>query len=655
MFEYKFKSSRLTIYQFSSNQSTEAVERVFLLSYKLFSIMRLTLFLLLLFFTANIQAQQYSDYLGVGHDIGITTTTSDNSGGSDGANTVNGLGLMPDAAAASRFLGQATFGSDYESIQALTQQGFTAWLDEQIESPPEFNFLTHLDDTLVPLALDGHLEFGFAEEDFGTWGFFRLLWFESIMKGNDLLRDRMAFALSQIFVISENSDLFDYNEGLADYYDILHTNAFGNFRDVLYEVSMHPTMGAYLSHLNNPKADPSVNRFPDENYAREIMQLFSIGLYELNNDGSRVLDASGNPIPSYGQDEIREFAKIFTGLGPRNWSRYVDPSDTIQYGPINFGDCLWCTDLTTSMKMFEDWHEPGPKELLNGYVVPAGQTGMEDINDAIDNIFNHQNVGPFIGRQLIQRFVKSNPTPEYIDRVATAFNDNGSGVRGDMGAVIRAILLDTEARDCSWIEVADHGKLREPLIRYTHYLRAFNAYNENDRFYNWAWWFRNELEQFPLHAPTVFNFYLPDYAPLGEIQDLDLVAPEFQIFNSATSLSHVNAGHVWMMWEYLTDEYLELHYTPDQVYTETVPEGAFTKVDLSDEMAIFTDDWVIHPPEQINAFLDRMDIILFQGTLTQQTRDVILEAMSDVYLNPEWRTRFLLYMVINSPNYSVQK
>ena len=598
----------------------------------------------------HVHAQQYSDYVGAGHHLNVTVTTSDNDGTATGFNTVSGLGMMPDMESAARFLSQATLGADYETIDAVSQTSFSEWIDNQFLEP-QFNFLTHLDDTLEVLGYNAHLAKGYDPEDFGTWGYFRLLWWESVMAGNDLLRDRMALALSEIFVISHESALFDFTEAFADYYDMLHEHSFGNFRDLLYDVTMHPAMGSYLSHLNNPKADPTENRFPDENYAREIMQLFSIGLYELNQNGSRVLDSNGDPIPTYGQSDIREFAKIFTGLGPRNWSRHVDPVDSLMYGPINFGDCLWCTDLTKPMKMYEDWHEPGSKTLLNGYTVPAGQTGMQDINAAIDHLFNHPNVGPFIGHLLIQRLVKSNPTPEYIERVSTAFNDNGSGVRGDMKAVIRAILLDPEARDCSWLEVADHGMLREPIVRYTHAVRAFNVSNSTGRHYNSSWSFGENIGQVPLESPSVFNFFLPNYQPLGPIADLDLVAPEFQIFNSATSLSHVNAAHEWALWEYIFDDVTDFFY-PDT--TAVVPDHAYSRMDLTDESALITQIWPANSSE-VDLLIDRVNLILCYGNMSDNTRQIIKNTLMDVGGDESWLPRFAIYLTLISPDYSIMK
>jgi len=239
--------------------------------------------------------------------------------------------------------------------------------------------------------------------------FFHSAFTNYAMTGEDLLRARVALALSEIFVISEVGALDGEPLGWASYYDLLLQHSFGNYRDLLYDITLHPCMGVYLTHLNNPKTDTTQNQFPDENYAREVMQLFSIGLYELNLDGSRKLDTAGNFIPTYDLGEIEEFAKVFTGL---SWG---DRNEFGKRFPVSE------LGLTIPMQMFDEEHEPGSKQLLNGFVVPDRNPvdGLADLNDAIDNLFNHPNVGPFLARLLIQRLVKSNPSPDYISRVTS--------------------------------------------------------------------------------------------------------------------------------------------------------------------------------------------------------------------------------------------
>ena len=612
---------------------------------------------LFLFFTGHFSvAQNNQDYIGSGHTIGVKVTTSSNYQSADGFNSINGSGLMPDLKSTSRFLAQTTMGADYETINAVSQIGFSRWLDQQFNKGG-YDFLTHLDDTLTVLAYNQYIADGGIPDDFGTYGFYRLVWWESIMKGNDLLRDRIAFALSEIFVVSAKSDLINFSEGLVDYYQTLYDNAFGNFRDLLYDVTMHPTMGFYLSHINNPKADPEANRFPDENFAREIMQLFSIGLYELNNNGTRKKDANDNFIPTYDNYDIQEFAKIFTGLSGGGWSRkaIADGNDN---GDYNFGKNMGRTDLTQPMKMYEEWHQTGEKKLLREKVVPTGQSGMKDINDALDNLFNHPNVGPFISRLLIQRLVKSNPSPEYINRVANAFNNNGSGVRGDMKAVIRAIIMDSEARDCSWQEVNHHGMLKEPIVRYTQALKAFNPSNSFGRFYSTAWSLRENRaqEQHPLESPSVFNFFLPDYQPQGIISNAGRFAPEFQIFNSSTSINYLNIIHHGVIWTNPYDDYLK--WLPDY---ENIPKEDKTQIDISDEIALISDpprDNQDTLPEEIDQLLERLDILLTHGNLTDGTKTIIkdgLMQMGAIWGSSEKLTRHAIYLVMISPDYAVLK
>ncbi|MBT8098777.1 MAG: DUF1800 domain-containing protein, partial [Gammaproteobacteria bacterium] len=396
--------------------------------------------------------------------------------------------------AASRLAAQATFGMSYSEIDALARQGESAWLDSQFARPVTDHKSIVTD--LVQRRAAG--EFAPYEQDIEYLILFRrLAWWHRTATANDALRQRIAFALSEIFVVSDNVDDLIINPyALSDYYDTLLEGAFGNFRDLLLDVSLHPAMGIYLSHVNNRRSDPINNIFPDENYAREVMQLFSIGLFELNIDGSLRLDDDGDPIPTYSNTEIREFAKIFTGLS-------FGGNDAFFGNPI--------PDFLSPMRMFDAQHEAGAKNLLNGTVVPAGQTGMQDIEAAVDNLFNHPNVGPFIGKQLIQRLVTSNPSPAYIERVALAFNDNGSGVRGDMRAVLRAVLLDPEAAAIP-ASASSFGKLREPVVRYASLLRQFGA-NSDDGFIANTGYFLQELgKQHPLSAPSVFNFFLPAHS-----------------------------------------------------------------------------------------------------------------------------------------------
>ena len=417
-------------------------------------------------------AQVYQDYIGGGHSQGINVLTSDSfdpinvPGIASGDKTINGNGMDARLFETARFLSQATLGANRETIEEAAQMDFEAWMDDQFTLQSE-SILAATDsayntgfDIFVSNGGDPEEYFGpfFSHFNYGLW--------HNNMFNEDLLRQRIALALSEIFVISLRTELGEYGDGLGSYYDILLENAFGNYEDIMFDVTMHPMMGRYLSHFNNPLEIAVLNIHPDENYAREVMQLFSIGLNELNIDGSYVLDLNSDPIPTYDNDDIKEFAQVFTGLGPGE----LMPNPFFP-APV-FGADFYVTDKSFPMTMYDEWHDQSSKQLLNGFVIPANQDGLDDVEMTIGHLFDHNNVGPFVALRLIQNLVKSNPTPDYIERVALKFNDNGAGVRGDMKAVIKAILLDEEARTCAWINESTHGKLREPMVRYFQFARA---------------------------------------------------------------------------------------------------------------------------------------------------------------------------------------
>lgn len=541
--------------------------------------------------------------------------------------TVSGVGLDDQLFQASRFLAQATFGADEKEIRNLVESGFDAWIDQQMNAPAT-SMQEKIHQTFEEVV-QWHLTNGGDSSEIPgrpNWIVFNYAWWDANMRNQDLLRQRVAFALSEIFVISIQSELEGYGDGVASFYDIMSRHAFGNYRDLLRDVSLHPCMGFYLSHLNNPKTNPENNTRPDENYAREIMQLFSIGLYELNQDGSRKKDVQGNDIPTYGQDEIKEMAKIWTGLG------IADVIPNMYDEEPYFGIGIYTADMTVPMKMYDEYHEPGEKHLVGGVTVPAGQTGMQDIESAIDVLFNHPNVGPFLSRRMIQRLVKSNPTPGYIDRIAGVFNDNGMGARGDLGAVVKAILLDPEARECQYTEDPSSGMLREPFVRYSHFARALNTEQFYDRYWNACYDFWQNTGQSILAAKSVFNFFLPDYQPNGPIADEDLVAPEFQIHNSRTSIGFVNEVNRWAVYN-----------TVMYGWEENNPEVI---LNIDDLRAYARDSEVL---------INKLDLLFTHGQLTARTRDIIKEAVdAQIYGDyRENRVRLAIYLIMISPDYAV--
>ncbi len=402
-------------------------------------------------------------------------------------------------AEAFQFLNQSTFGATELEADRLIVMRQEAWIDDQMTKPVSLQ-LPHVQSLPLP-----QFQFQLQADRVD-------IWFRNALHGDDQLRQRVAFALSEIMVVSQLGALSNAPYALADYYDILARNAFGNYRDLIDEVTLHPAMGVYLSMLGNEKPNPALNIRPDENYARELMQLFSIGLVELNPDGSNRLDGQGQSIPTYNQEIIEGFAHVFTG-----WTWAGSPSFEQARGTR--------LNQVIPMELWEDFHDAGPKALLNNVSLAAGQGGVKDLSDALDNVFNHPNVGPFIAIRLIHRLVTSNPSPAYISRVSAVFDNNGSGVRGDLGAVVMAILLDEEAHPA--VRTDQHGKIKEPLLRLTQLWRSYDATSISGRYpINFAY---IVFGQGPLQASHVFNFFSPFYSPPGEIRDSGLVAPELEI------------------------------------------------------------------------------------------------------------------------------
>ncbi len=546
-----------------------------------------------------------------------------------GIKTINNDGMEGKLDEASRFLLQAAFGGNIEMIRQVADMGIEHWIDYQMTLEP--TLLLPIVDTLFeqyqklyPKKVKAKKKKNGKEiparpnKDVVSYA-----WWEAYMHSEDVLRQRIAFALSEIFVTSNQSKLRKFGWGMADYYDIFLRNAFGNFEDILTEVTLHPVMGYYLTHLGNPKADPEHNIHPDENYAREVMQLFTIGLYELNQDGSLKLDTNGNPIPTYDNNDITEFAKVFTGLG---FSDVIE-NDVIQKPRFKMG--IKYGDFTQPMKMYEKWHEPGEKHLLYGYTILAGQDGMTDIQQTLHLLFTHPNVGPFIGKKLIQFLVKSNPSPEYIADVAAVFNNNGQGVRGDMKAVIKAILLHPEARSCEWVNQPDNGKLLEPFVRYVHFTTAIGVISPSGKYWNNGKAAYFALRQYPQMSPTVFNFFLPDFQPNGPIAEQNLVAPEFQINNTQTSILYVNAVNAMAVNEI---NFKNKKYPEYNIYTDY--------------------EWLMEDAQDPETLINKLDLLFTYGTLSDESRDIIKTAI-DSFNSPLDRIHLAAYLIMISPDYVI--
>ena len=461
----------------------------------------------------------------------------------------------------------------------------------------------------------------------------QLVWYKAAIDAPDQLRQRVAWALSQYFVVAElGSNQPQAVERWLNYYDIFTRHAFGNFRDILDEVTWSPHMGYYLSHIENRKANPNQGTYPDENYAREVMQLFTIGLWELNEDGTKEVDANGDAIPTYDNDDIFEFAKVFTGMRrPQNRG----PDTNIEELSNNYID---------PMRVDKSWHDFDPKTLLDGTTLgPFKQNAngvRKDVAGLLDHLFNHKNVPPFFARFMIQRFTVSNPSPAYIKAVALAFKNglyegSGSGNRGCMEATIKAVLLHPEARSASLAYDPSHGKLREPLIRLMHVARAFEL--TSNRTYGWLYFkdTHDTILQAPYESPSVFNFYRTNYAPNGPIGDAALNAPEFQIHNDVSALQLSNA--------LIT---LIVHGIAGGNY------GNIGQRNLVDSVLDFTYENSISG--NTSNLIDHLDLILCAGRLTSENRATILAAANTPSLNLAGidKVKYVARLIVLTPEFN---
>jgi uncharacterized protein (DUF1800 family) len=516
---------------------------------------------------------------------------------------------------AARFLTQATFGPSSADVDRVMALGYAAWLDEQFNAPAS----THL--PAVPVFNDT-----LSAQFVGQFPILSSFWTKAAT-APDQLRQRALYSLSQIAVISMvDMNVMGYPQGIAVYMDTLGRNAFGNYRQLLEDVTLSPMMGLYLSHLGNMKEDAATGRVPDENYAREILQLFSIGLYELNSDGTVKLDSRREPIETYSNADVMGLARVFTG-----WSWSSPVKDTASFQPFR-GFAVTDDRALKPMEPYPQFHSTSEKTFL-GKTIPAGTNAQESLKQALDHVFNHPNVGPFIGKQLIQRTVTSNPSPAYVARVAAAFNNNGQGVRGDMKAVWRAILLDAEARDRARLDDPQFGKLREPVLRLSAWIRAFNVKSTSG---NYNLYFTENPDsgvgQAPLRSPSVFNFYRPGYVPPNTgAAAAGLVVPEMQITSETSASAYVNLVESMAL---LGSTGFLLDLTAD----------------YSAERAL---------ADNTDALIDRMDQLLTYGTMSATTKALMREAIESVPITGfdarGNRVRLALLFTLSSPDFIVQR
>jgi len=556
---------------------------------------------------------------------------------------------------AARLLQQGTWGVTLAEINRVARIGADAWLNEQFAAPAA-SYTVYAQQNIEANKRGAN---GCPAADDGCpWQVNFPAFYKQAFEGNDQLRQRVVNALLEMIVISiANSRLDDAGTAMPNYLDMLGFHAFGNYRNLLRDVTLHPGMGVYLDMLGSSLEEPN------ENYAREALQLFSIGTVLLNDDGTPQRDARGQTISTYGQDIVKGFAKAFTGWHFSNqdmtqsWKFYwPDENWTAPMTPWTARRCpqdghwppgsttTWC-DPNDPASSYPPPHDTGTKTLLQypgaPYAnVPAGQTPQADLENAIDNIFNHPNVGPFVAKQLIQRLVTSNPTPAYVQRVARVFSNNGSNVRGDLKAVVRAILLDNEARSATVAAGNTFGKLREPVHKFLHLHRAFNAQSSSHYYAIWDVSDPDELGQAPIKAPSVFNYFGAGFSPSGPIGQAGLVGPEFEI----TTTSAVAGFSEFTNWAVV---------------------GGFGQYDSDTSLWIKPDYGrylvgTVALADNPQAMVDELDLLLTAGNLKPQfksdlvavlnlvTRDVSADQRRD-------RFRIAMWQIIHSAEYAVQR
>ena len=534
-----------------------------------------------------------------------------------------------------RLLNQATFGPTQAEAQRVQSMGIAAWINDQFTKPisgypdTKYNRIqlsttadcttampgggNYPNDSPQAICSRDHLTLAMVQRDF----------FLNAVFGADQLRQRVAWALSQIVVTSAAEQDLSYAYVMSRYQNIMFEEAFGNYEELLRRVTYNPAMGNYLDMVNNDKTN-GTTRVPNENYAREIMQLFSIGLEELNADGTPLLDAQGKPIPTYGQAEIAEFARVFTG--------YTYATAANPYGPATGkqNTRYYATPMIPYPSTATTGHDTGAKTLLNGTILPAGQTPQTDVDAAVRNVFMHPNTGPYVSKQLIQRLVTGNPSPAYVARISAVFANNGSGVRGDLQAVVRAILLDPEARG-PMKTAPDYGSLKEPVLMITGLLRALSGITDGSRLEGAA----NNLGQRPYYSPTVFNYFPPDQTILGT----SVLGPEFAIHTTNSAVGRANLVYTLVY----------NGYNPDT----TIVDSSGTKLFLAQFESLATTP---------AAMVSEINKVLAGGLFPAALEATIVTAVNAVPISATPtaqqrtdRVRMAVYLMASSYDYQVQR
>ncbi len=512
---------------------------------------------------------------------------------------------------ARRLADQAAFGPTSGLLAQISQMG-SGWIDAQLQTPSTgYPALTVVDPNPA-VGCPATLPTGntCSRDNYSAFPIQRVF-FQNALRGTDQLRQRVALAYSQIFVVSSVQIAPAY--ALREYQQMLLDDASVNFRQLLQDVTLSPVMGDYLSMANNNKGNVAKGISPNENYAREVMQLFSIGVNQLNVDGTLVLQ-NGAPVPTYDQGTIESFARVFTG-----WTYPTAPGATAKPNNPRY--------YIGTMTPVDANHDTDSKAVLNGQVLAANQTTQADLQQALDNIFNHPNVGPFIGKQMIQFLVTRNPSPAYVARIAAAFNNDGKGVRGNMAAVVRAVLMDREARGAS-VTDPNYGKLREPAVEVTAVLRALNA--SSDGVYPIA--AARSMGQ-PVFSPfTVFSFYPPSYPLPGSST---LLAPQFGVLNVATALAQLNFLNAL------------LFSTGGIPPATNVPGATGTQIDLSKYQASASD---------AAALVASLDADVLHHTISPAEVSAIVPAVNAFAATDTLdRARTAAYLVLASPRYQITR
>jgi uncharacterized protein (DUF1800 family) len=591
-------------------------------------------------------------------------------GGSEGNSSASGGGLpsapgfnnFPQAKTdeeAARFLQQSQFASTAADIAKVSSTNFANYLQEQFSKPIQQTGWEWLESRGYGADSTAH-KYVYADiiGDFMVWS--------QLMGQPDAMRKRVALALSEFMVVSVNAMEVDWRGYvITAYWDLLNQYAFGNFRDLLEAVTLSPAMGYYLNTHGNIKENAS-GRLPDENYAREVMQLFTIGLYELNLNGSIKTDGSGKKLETYDSDDVSQLARVFTGYNAGEG--YGGKVPIVENGVLA-RNAYSREYARQPMKLTDSKHSDLAVSFLNTSI-PANTPGANALKMALDTLFNHPNVGPFFGRQMIQRLVTSNPSPAYVARVASAFNNNGAGVRGDMKAVWTAVLLDDEARGATALKTPDFGKVREPMLRLVQWAKTFNATSKAG-----SWKIRstsrgNGLGQSPLRSPSVFNFFRPGYVPPGASfasSNNQMTVPEFQILNETTVGSYLN---------FMQTVIREGVQTPSPKLLDGV-DSDFVRTDVQgnydDLLALINNSSITDAEAQrvSQALVERLNLWLTAGQLSSASMTEITTALKSAMLQNGKRitnantaqmsilrqdlVAAAILMIMASPDYLIQK